>query len=385
MTETADVTEGTRAPSLRWILLAVAAGLLALAFVLWATAPEPAQTPAAGAAAAMVETLRVAVQPVQLRARLAGVLEPRRGVELFAESHGKVLEVGAEKLDRVEEGQLLARIDPILAEVGVERAEAGVARTGSQLELARLNLERRRSLFERDAASQAQLDEALNAERIAAASVREARAGRDEARDQLAKKTIAAPFDGVLRSFPVEVGEYLRDGELLGELLDLATVRISVGLSDRQVVAVRAGTEVDVEVEALPNERFPGRILRVGAASDPESRKFPVEVEVPNPDGRLLPGMVARVDLELGAETPATLIPRDATLDEFGLRYVWRIEQGPEGRVARRQRIEVREVPFRPRVFEVVSGLQPGDEIAVSGLRQLREGAPVAPRGGGSS
>ncbi len=378
-------TSERRRPGLRVMLLGAAGLLLAGAFALFATAPSPELVEPTGAPPIRVDTLQVQAEAVRSRARLAGVLEPRRDVELFSETHGRILAVGAEELDRVSEGLVLLQVDPTLASVSVERAEASLARTRSELELARLNLERRRSLVEREVASEAQLDAAENAERIAAAALREARAQRDEALDQLAKKTLVAPFDGVLRQFPVEVGEYVREGQQVGEILDLSAVRISVGLSDRQIVAVSSGAPVPVDVEAFPGEVFTGSVLRVGSASDPGTKKFPVEVEVPNPDIRLLPGMVARVNLDLGSAEPATLIPRDATVDEFGLRFVFLVETNGTGSVARRQRVEVRDVPFQPGVFEVVQGLNPGDRIAVSGIRQLREGAVVESRPGDGS
>lgn len=371
--------ERRRRPSLRTSLIATAIAFTAGGVVLFRTAPEPERIAAVGASAAMrkVSTLRVAAAPVRLETDVASVLEPRRSVQIFTETRGSVIDVGAEKLDRIEAGALLVKIDPLLARVAVERAEAAVTRAESQLELARSNLERRRNLQERGVASDAMLDDAVHAERVGAALLREARAERTRARDDLAKKTIRAPFSGVLRTFSVEVGEYVNEGQQLGELLDLESARATLGLSDREVVAVRSGEKVEVRVEAYPNEVFEGTILRVGAASDIATGKFPVEVEVPNADGRLLPGMVARVGLELGAPVDRTVIPRDASVDEFGLRFVWLIEPRDGGFVARRQRVSVRPLPFRPGELEVLSGLTEGDVIAVSGIRELRDGELV--------
>ena len=73
----------------------------------------------------------------------------------------------------------------------------------------------------------------------------------------------------------------------------MITARTSIGLSDQEVVAVRAGQGAQVSVAAYPDREFKGRILRVGAASDPSHKKFPVEIEIPNPERRLLPGMLA--------------------------------------------------------------------------------------------
>lgn len=373
------LTDG-RGPRARAVLLGVTGLLLLGAVVLFASAPSPEVSEPRGTPPLEVDTHRVQAKPMRPRARLAGVLEPRRDVELFSETRGRLLQVGAEELDRVAEGQLLLEVDPTLARAALERAEAAVERTSSELQLARLNLERRQSLTERQVASESQLDTAENAQRIAAAALRAAYAERDEARYQLAKKTLVAPFEGVLRSFPVEAGEYVHEGQRVGELLDLSAVRIHVGLSDRQVVMLAAGAPATVDVEAFPGESFDGVVLRVGRAADRNTKKFPVEVEVLNVAGQLLPGMVARVNLDLGREEPVTVIPREASVDEFGLRFVFLVEANDSGSAVRRQRIQVRDVPFRPGLLEVVSGLAPGDQIATTGLRQLRDGVVVHPR-----
>jgi RND family efflux transporter MFP subunit len=374
-----------RRSPLRRALVAAAIGLAAGGGLLLLLAPEPERVMAAGDAttARAVATWRVRSVPIRARVEISGVLEPRRSVQVFAETRGPVIAVGAEELDRVDAGTLLVAIDPLLAEVALEQAEAAVTRRTSELALARSNLERRRSLTDRGAASTSDLDDAVNAEKVAAAALRENRAELKRARDDLSKKTIVAPFGGVLRSFTAEVGEYVHVGQPLGELLDVTTARLKIGLSDREVVSVRAGQPATVRVEAHAGEVFEGQVLRVGAAADRVNKKFPVEIEIPNPDGRLLPGMVATAALELGAGETRAVIPRDATLDEFGLRFVWVIAREGEGGVwtARRRRVAVRPLPFRPGEFEVLSGLAEGEEIAVTATRQLRDGERVERKG----
>jgi membrane fusion protein (multidrug efflux system) len=368
---------------LRAVLLATAALLAAGGVALFAAAPEPADVAPEGEAALLrrVESQRVEAVPVRARAEVAGVVAARRSVRLFAETRGPVLEVGAEELDRVADGQLLVRIDPLEAEVAVERARADVARSESELALAGSELERQRSLRQRGVSSDADLEAAENARKVAEAVLRQARAELKQARDDLAKKTIAAPFAGVLRSFQIEAGEYVQPGQEIGELLDLATARATIGVSDREVVAVRPGQPAQLRVEAFPGEIFRGQVQRVGGAFDRATRKFPVEVEVPNPGGRLLPGMVGSVVLELGEPAPRLVIPRESAVDEFGLRFVWVLEPDGDGLVAHRRRVLVRGIPFQPRDFEVVDGLAAGEEIALTGLRQLREGERVMRHG----
>jgi RND family efflux transporter MFP subunit len=361
-----------------------AAGFFVLAgLLLMMTAPDAEEMAAVGGSQVLRE-IRVAelkLSSVDTRVEISGVLEPRRVVLLFAETSGPVTAIGAEDLDTVEADQVLVEIDPLLAEVAVENASAGVTRAQSELELAKSNLARRSSLADNKISSASALEDATNAQRVASAELRVALAELKRAKDDLANKVIRAPFGGSLRRFDVEIGEFLQLGEQLGELLDGSTSRVTIGLSDLQVVVVRPGHAASIRVAAFRGEAFEGEVLRVGKASDPVTKKFPVQVEIPNSDGRLLPGMIATVHLDLGTATDRLLIPRNAIIDEFGLHSVFVIETGPggEGFVANHRRIQVREVPFQPASFEVLSGVTAGERIALSEVRQLRDGEPVIP------
>ena len=190
-----------------------------------ATAPEPDEIAPAGENAVLQEVTAIRVEPVSAvaRTRVSGVLDPRRSVQIFAETRGPVIAIGAEALDRVAVGLELVEIDPLQAEVAVERAVAAVTRAESELALAKSNFDRRASLAERGVASTSVLEDAENARKVGMAAQRDANAELKRARDDLAKKTIRAPFDGVLRSFDVDVGEYVGEGQKLGELPTVTT------------------------------------------------------------------------------------------------------------------------------------------------------------------
>jgi RND family efflux transporter MFP subunit len=324
-----------------------------------------------------VKVLTVGAEAVGRSSRFSGVVEARRRVALVSETSGRVLRLGAEEFQSVEAKQVLVEVDPLLAIVAVERAEAAVARAQSQLALARDERSRWESLATRDAASLSRRDQAVNAERVAAANLREARANRSEAHDQRSKKTIRAPFSGVLQHFPVEVGGTLRQGETVAELLDLETARIALGVTDREVVGMQAGETVQVELEAWPGERFSGTVLHVAAAADATTLKFPVELELANPGRRILPGMVARVTLELADARPLRALPRDAAIESFGVRFVYVVGEEQGLPVARQRNVELRDIPFRPGLVELVSGVADGERVATSGIRELSDGAHV--------
>ncbi len=354
---------------LKLTFLGIAAAGLLGGMLLQATAPDPEALAPAAAQAPLVDTYRLEVVPFQPRTTIIGLLEPRREVEIFAETRGRVIEIGADEFDAVAQEQLLVRMKPLLAKVAVNRAEAAIARAKSQGILARATLKRAQGLAKVDVSSRSVLDEAENAARQARAARLEAEAALAEAKDRLGKATIKAPFAGVLRNF-----------NPIAELLDVSALRVRISLTDRQIVSVLPGTPASLEVDARPGEAFSGRVISVSGAADPLSRKFQLLVEVDNRAGRLLPGMVTRVDLTLGETRDVMTLPLDSVLDQFGLRYAFVIVGNPESdwEVVKR-RIDTRPIPFRPTELEVVAGLAEGELVAVSSIRQLQDGMIVQP------
>ncbi|MEE2674461.1 MAG: efflux RND transporter periplasmic adaptor subunit [Myxococcota bacterium] len=380
-TPRAAAPESTSRISLRAALIGGAILLLAGGFLLRLTAPEPVPIEVPPDLGIPIDTLTLAPVALQHRVSVSGMIQASQSVDLFAEQAGRVLEVGAEGLDRVTAGQLLMRLDPLPGEVEVARAEATLAQAKSELDLARAELERSQKLATNRVSSVSDLDRKQNGQRVALAVHRAAEASLRAARDRLSQRTLSAPFDGVLRVFDAEVGEYVSPGQRIGELLEVSRVRVTIGLRDLDVVAVRPGMQAAVRVDARGRESHAGTVLRVAAAADSSTRKFPVQFEIDNDDGALMPGMVASVDLELGERQQALLVPHDAVLSDFGLPFVYVVHEEPDGEaVVRRRRVAIHEVPFQPGTLEVTEGLAAGEGIATTSLRQLRDGSRVSPK-----
>lgn len=131
------------------------------------------------------------------------------------------------------------------------------------------------------------------------------------------------------------------------------------------------GTPVEIIVDALPGETFQGRIVRLGAELDPDSRTLDVEAEIANPDGRLRPGMLARMEVPRRTLQGALLVPLEALVDLGEERALFVVEDG----VARRRIVELGPV-LGERVV-VLSGLAPGEAVIVEGEQRVAEGQPV--------
>lgn len=362
--------------------LLIAAGvLLGLAVLLVVTAPDNGASTTAGNGPSLreVRAWEAIAQRWPATVELSGVLGADRHVRLAAESSGRVVRAHAEAFDTVSEGELLLEIDPLRGEMALRQAEARVRRAESELALARSDSARSESLMKKDVLSDSEMEGIRSRLQIAEAADAEARAGLELARDDLDKRLMRAPFGGTLRSFTVEENEFVTAGQPVGEVLDLSVLKLDAGLTDRDVVWLETGSPVEVRLEAMPDRVFAGTVRRIGSAAEARSRKFPVEIEIPNPDGVLLPGMVGRARLELSREDDVLAVPREAIREQLGVFSVFVMEPGDGNDTAtlRRQLVRTRPLPFRPTLTEITEGLASGERIAISEAGQLRDGEVV--------
>lgn len=253
-------------------------------------------------------------------------------VRVSAEVTGRVTETRLEEGRRVEEGELLARIDPsdLRAELAVARARIEAIRQSRKaleeelrtwrhhLRTARADLERTRTLRARDSASERRVDQAENAYeeargRVGAleAKLQEAAAEREAAERrvdvlelQLEKTTLRAPITGTVLTRAVETGELATPGRVVAVLADTSQLDLRVFVSERHVGRIALGDPARVRIDAFPERSFPARVARVDDRAQytprevhlPEDRVrmvFGVTLEVANPEGLLKSGMPA--------------------------------------------------------------------------------------------
>jgi membrane fusion protein (multidrug efflux system) len=341
---------------------------------------EVASPRVAALGAIEIATNRVQSRSLPLRAELTAVLGPARRVSVAAEVSGQIVEVPVDEHARVEAGATLVQIERSLLEAAEGRARAVLQRARANYELSRLDLDRQRGLKERNVTSPAEFDRAQATERAGLADLREAQAALQDARVRLDKATIRAPFGGVVTRFDLEPGAYLRPGDHVADVLDTSEIEVEVGVTDRQIVALRVGAPVAVSVDVYPEEIFGGVVRALAQSADDVTQRYAVEVRVPNLEGRLLPGMLGRVRFDLGHREPAIRVPRAATQKEFEIEYVFVVNGGAEQPAVERRRVTTRAVPFRPDLVEVTGGLEAGETIAVTRVRELRDGLRVRVR-----
>lgn len=340
------------------------------------------QSPSQSAPAGPIEVdvLLVTPRSFALRTDLSAVLQPLRRVEVGAEVQGRILEVPAREYSRVEANAVLVQLDRERFQAALERASAVQARARANYKLAQLDLERQRGLRDQNVASEAEFDRATSSERARRADLKEARAALSDAELDLARTAIRAPFKGTVSRLKLEPGAYLRPGDFVAEVVDLSEIELEVGVTDRQVVALREGALAELSVDVFPGERFAGTIAHVSRSADRETQQFPIEVHVPNPDGRLLSGMLGTVHFSGKAQTPEIRLPRSAVRRDYELDFVFVVDRGPGEERARLRRVVTKAVAFEPDTVGIASGLQPGERVVVGNRGELKDGTAVRSR-----
>lgn len=346
--------------------------LLALLLTLFTAAPAPARPPAP-VVTAVVERGAVRVEQV-----VVGSVVANRSVAVAAEVAGAVAAVAARRGDTVAEGAVLVRLRPRPVELELAEARARLAEVEAQLVRAAADATRSEQLFARTLVAEQEVD-ASRADRDALGHRRDAaKAQIARLEDRLAHMVVRAPFAGRVVAERTEVGAWVGVGDPVAEVAALDPVRVRLPVPATMVAELAVGTSVTITADALGEARI-GRIVAIVPQADAEARTFPVEVAVANPDGRLLPGMVARARLSGPHLADTLLIPKDAVIAGLHGDTVVRVADDLAEVVA----VEVVGTSgFRLAVRPVAGTLALGDRVVVRGNERLLPGQPVTEAAG---
>jgi membrane fusion protein (multidrug efflux system) len=251
-----------------------------------ALAPAPAK--AGGVPAADGTTLEA-----------TGEFVPPVRSELVSRVTGRVAKVLVDEGARVASGQPMLELETEYLKLDVARAEAEAARAAAALTEAERDFARKKELVGRESVAQAAYDRSVAAFEGAKAARLSAQAGLDLARQRLADAVLRAPLDGVVLERRTDVGERLGEGTVAFVVVQTAPLKLRFRVPERSLGTVRAAAAVRATVDPYPGETFEGKVSVVVPALDPASRTFVVEAIFPNRDGRLRPGLFARVSLDV--------------------------------------------------------------------------------------
>lgn len=351
---------------------------------------SPAERPARP-----VKAQTVSSAPAQADVRYSATIEPFEQVPLSFKASGYVVEIlrrrgedgrprAAQAGDRIARGAVLARVRDADAREHVNQATARLADARAGMNKARLDLQRAEALFAADSLTKPDLDGARAAFESAEARTASAQADAELARISLQDYALVAPADGVLLDRRVEVGTLVSPGAVGFVLADVRSVKAKFGIPDGMIHSVRLGEAIGVAVESADAGAFSGRITAIAPTADVQSRVFDVEVTLPNPDGRLRPGMIGTVAVHRD-DTPA---PSGPTLS-VPLTAIVRSSEAPGGyavlvverrgsdQVAHLRQVELGEVTGNR--IAVVKGVNAGESVIVAGATMVVDGELVNP------
>jgi membrane fusion protein (multidrug efflux system) len=294
-----------------------------------------------------------------------GTVAAVRGVTVSADLPGIVVSIGFESGRSVKEGDTLAQLD-------TRQEQAQLAAAEAQRHLSNVNLERMRGLKGEGVISQAEYDQAEAAQKQAEASVGETRA-------TIARKTIRAPFSGVLGLRQINLGQYLAGGAPIVSLQALNPIYVNFSVPQEQVARLRSGTGVRVSIENS-NAEIAGRVTAIDSVVDEATRNIQVQATCANAGGALHPGMFVQANAAVGAGDTVVSLPTSAVnYAPYGDSvFVVAEMKNPKGATYRG--VEQRFVKLgsaRGDQVAVLSGVKPGEEVVTSGVFKLRNGAAV--------
>lgn len=289
-----------------------------------------------------------------------------QGVTVGADLPGTIDKIHFESGQWVHQGDILVELD-------TRQERAQLASLEAQRDLAKINYDRAQELVKAGVISRSDYDNASAQQKATEAQVGDIRAA-------IARKTIRAPFTGVLGIRQVSLGQYLAAGQAIVSLQSLSPIYVNFGVPQQDTSKVIPGHVLRVTNNDLPGLGFTGRIIAIDSVINEQTRNIQVQAVVTNKDNKLRPGMFVQVELPLGK--PHDVIPLPASAINYAPYgdsvFVVTDMKDPKGNTYRGVRQQVVKIEgSRGDQVAIVSGINPGDEIVSAGAFRLRNGAPI--------
>src|SRR4051812_10449237 len=298
---------------------------------------------------------------------IVGTAMAIHGVTVSADLPGKVEKITFDSGTTVHQGDVLVELD-------TRQERAQLADAEAQRDLARINFTRRKGLVDEGVISRSDYDQAAAEQKSTDAKVGEIRATID-------RKTIRAPFTGVLGIRQANLGQYLAAGDPIVPLQSLNPIYVNFGVPQQTAGHIRVGNILQITARDQADAKFSGRVTAINSLVDEATRNIQIQATVANPQGKLRPGMFVEVEVGVGADRDVIALPASAiSYAPFG-DSVWVIAElkSPDGtktyKGVRQQFVKVE--GSRGDQVGIVSGLNGGEEVVTSGVFKLRPGAAV--------
>lgn len=294
---------------------------------------------------------------------------------IYARTNGYLVRWYKDIGSRVTQGDLLATIDTPEVDQELNQARAARQQIVAQLELARTSAERWENLRKTDSVSAQEADQQTSSYKQAQANVAAAEANVRRLEQLESFKRVDAPFSGVITKRNVDTGTLINAGAGTGrEMFDIARIdplRVFTNVPQAYALFIKVGGQAAVTLQEFPGRKFTGRIARTAESIDPNTRTLVTEVDVPNKDGRLLPGSFGEVHFAIGSNVKKVTVPVNAML--------FRAE-GPRLAVVDNNKIQLRPITIGRDYgtsLEILGGISPDDSVVINPPDSLEDGQQV--------
>jgi len=304
-----------------------------------------------------VMTLKVLPRRLEDTIRLPGYVEPAEDLWVASEVPGLVVQILVKEGERVKQGQVIAQIDD-------RDYRSRLARIEANHQLAKMEYDRILSLDKKKITAANRLDEIE-------ARLKDVAAQRDEAGLALSRTRILAPIAGQVNEIIAKQGGFMGVGDPVAQILSVSEVKVAVGIPESDVASFFKLKEAAVVIDALEKRQVVGKKVFLSSQPRNLARLFDLELEIPNSDGRILPGMFARVELTRAVYDQALVIPLYAVINQGNEQFVFIEHNG----FAKKLLVEVgRLVDWQ---VHITSGLSAKDNVVVVGHRLLNDGQAI--------
>lgn len=298
---------------------------------------------------------------------LIGTAQAIQGVTVSADLPGTVGAINFESGRPVHAGDVLVELD-------TKEEKAQLAAAESDRDLAKINYGREQQLVNEGVVPRSEYDNAF-----AQMKSTEAKVGEIQATIQ--RKTIRAPFTGILGIRQINLGQYLAAGQAVVPLQSVNPIYVNFGVPQQSAPEMKVGRKLRVNCDDLPGVEFSGQVTAVDSVVNESTRNIQVQATLSNPQGKLRPGMYVQVQVSLGASRQIIALPASAVnYAPYGdsVFVVGNMQDPKTGKTYLGVRQQVVKVDgSRGDQVAIVSGLNPGDQVVTSGVFKLRNGAPV--------
>jgi RND family efflux transporter MFP subunit len=333
--------------------------------------------PAADAAAAVVKIgandfVVARTQPITTGPVISGTLAAATDANVRAEVPGPVLDVRVQEGERVQKGQLLARIGAGAISAQQSSQSTAISSLRNNLALAQRELDRQQSLFRAGIAAKAQVDVSRQQVDAARAQLAQAQGQIATTNVQASNTTVEAPLSGVVTKRWVSEGDVVQVGATLYTIIDPQTMQLEAGVAADSLQDIRVGTPIEFTIQGIDGKTFVGRIARVNPEADPATRQIKVFAEIPNANGALASGLFAQGRIRsvtgVGVIAPSAAIDRRMTTPA-----VTRVRSG----VVEHVTIVLGVIDDQNDRVEIRQGVNAGDVLLVGAAQQIAPGTHV--------